>query len=232
MDARSSYEFPGTPARGIALNNLRFAETVPDIETMINKKFYDHNIVLNLLIQYVRAREVNNLSGYSGEILDKFMSYIPLVDSCIFDEDARARFEAVNQIMIDLWPMMQRCFDDLRDKKQQAQQNQQQQSAAAAGSGNGSGSSGGSSDDDSKDAGTEAIKEALESQLPKFETFISIANALKVDANTLLRDVLDVSTSTASSEISEKLAALPTDEQRKIMRILDVMINEENAKQS
>ena len=154
VDARSSYEFPGTPARGIALNNLRFAETVPDIETMINKKFYDHNIVLNLLIQYVRAREVNNLSGYSGEILDKFMSYIPLVDSCIFDEDARARFEAVNQIMIDLWPMMQRCFDDLRDKKQQAQQNQQQQSAAAVGSGNGSGSSGGSSDDESKDAGT------------------------------------------------------------------------------
>lgn len=167
VDARSSYEFPGTPARGIALNNLRFAETVPDIETMINKKFYDHNIVLNLLIQYVRAREVNNLSGYSGEILDKFMSYIPLVDSCIFDEDARARFEAVNQIMIDLWPMMQRCFDDLRDKKQQAQQNQQQQSAAAAASGNGSGSSGGSSDEESKDAGTEAVKEALESQLPK-----------------------------------------------------------------
>ena len=130
---------------------------------------YDGNIGLfgHLLIQYVRAREVNNLSGYSGEILDKFMSYIPLVDSCIFDEDARARFEAVNQIMIDLWPMMQRCFDDLRDKKQQAQQNQQQQSAAAAGSGNGSGSSGGSSDDESKDAGTEAIKEALESQLPK-----------------------------------------------------------------
>ena len=159
VDARSSYEFPGTPARGIALNNLRFAETVPDIETMINKKFYDHNIVLNLLIQYVRAREVNNLSGYSGEILDKFMSYIPLVDSCIFDEDARARFEAVNQIMIDLWPMMQRCFDDLRDKKQQAQQNQQQQSAAAAGSGNGSGSSGGSSDEESKDAGIEAVKE-------------------------------------------------------------------------
>ena len=81
VDARSSYEFPGTPARGIALNNLRFAETVPDIETMINKKFYDHNIVLNLLIQYVRAREVNNLSGYSGEILDKFMSYIPLMRS-------------------------------------------------------------------------------------------------------------------------------------------------------
>ena len=67
-------------------------------------------------------------------------------------------------------------------------------------------------------------------KLPKFETFVAIANALNVDANTLLRDVLDVSTSTASSAISERLAALPTEEQRKIMRILDVLISEANTK--
>lgn len=63
VDARCSYEFPGTPARGIALNNLRIAEKAADITDMINKKLYDHNIVLNLLIQYVNAGEVNNLSG-------------------------------------------------------------------------------------------------------------------------------------------------------------------------
>ena len=168
VDARYSYEFPGTPARGIALNNLRFAETVPDIEEMINKKFYDHNIVLNLLIQYVRAREVNNLSGYTGEFLDKFMSYIPLVDSCVYDEDARARFEVVNQIMIDLWPLMQRCFDDLRDKNQQAQQNQQQQQAAAAsGAGSASGDAGAAASGEAEDAGQQAVQAAIESQLPQ-----------------------------------------------------------------
>ena len=168
VDAQYSYEFPGTPARGIALNNLRYAETVPDIEEMINRKFYDHNIVLNLLIQYVRAREVNNLSGYSGEFLDKFMSYIPIVDSCVYDEDARARFEAVNYIMIDLWPMMQRCFDALRDKKKQAQQNQQQQAGAAAGAGNGPGTGGsGSNSGDDEDAGSAAVQQAVESQLPQ-----------------------------------------------------------------
>ena len=67
-------------------------------------------------------------------------------------------------------------------------------------------------------------------KLPKFETLVAIANALNADANTLLRDVLDVSTSTASSAISERLAALPTEEQRKIMRILDVLISEANTK--
>lgn len=181
VDARYSYEFPGTPAHGIALNNLRFAETVPDIEAMINRKFYDHNIVLNLLIQYVRAREVNNLSGYSGELLDKFMSYIPLVDACIYDEDARTRFESVNMILIDLWPLMQRCFDDLRDKQKQAQQNQQQGSSSSAGGqgtspGNGDPTSGQSSssgngsdtdDEDTKNAGVKAVQEAIEAQLPQ-----------------------------------------------------------------
>lgn len=168
VDARYSYEFPGNPARGIALNNLRYADTVPDIDTMVNKKYYDHNIVLNLLIQYVRAREVNNLSGYSGEFLDKFTAYIPIVDSCIYDEDARARFEAVNYILVDLWPMMQRCFDDLRDKQKQAQQEQQQAGASGGQGTNGSGTTSGKSEDEAiAAAGAEAVKNAIESQLPQ-----------------------------------------------------------------
>lgn len=170
VDARYSYEFPGRPARGIALNNLRFAETVPDIESMINRKIYDHNIVINLLLQYVRAGEVNNLSGYTGEFLDKFASFIPLVDSCVYDEDARSRFETVNMILIDLWPMMCRCFDDLRDKKQQ-KQNQQQQQNAASGSGtpsqsNGQGQSGSLSQEE-MEALAAALAEELEEQIPK-----------------------------------------------------------------
>ena len=69
-DARCSYAYPGSPARGIALNNLRFAELVPDIDTMIDREYYDHSILLNLLIQYVRVHELNNLSDYDGELLD------------------------------------------------------------------------------------------------------------------------------------------------------------------
>lgn len=84
VDARYSYEFPGSPAKGIALNNLRFADTVPEISEMINRKYYDHSIVLNLLIQYIRAHEVNNLSGYTGEFIDKLYQYIPLVDECVY----------------------------------------------------------------------------------------------------------------------------------------------------
>lgn len=48
VDARYSYEFPGSPAKGIALNNLRYADTMPEITEMINRKYYDHSIVVNL----------------------------------------------------------------------------------------------------------------------------------------------------------------------------------------
>ena len=158
VDARYSYEFPGNPARGIALNNVRFAEAVPDIDTMIDKQFYPHNIVLNLLLEYVRAREVNNLTGYTGEYMDRFLAALPLVDACIYDEDSRARFDAVNRIMIDLWPLMQRCFDDLRDK---------QQNDASSYSGSGNSTTPGTGEDSDSDDGMGAVQDALESQLPQ-----------------------------------------------------------------
>ena len=133
VDARYSLEFPGTPARGIALNNLRIAECAPDLQAMIDKKFYDHRIIENLLIQYINAGEVNNLSGYSGELLDMAIKLIPIVDDCVGDEDARGRCDAANRILIELWPIMQRCFDALRDQQKQAQQNSQNQQPSGSG---------------------------------------------------------------------------------------------------
>lgn len=61
---------------------------------------------------------------------------------------------------------------------------------------------------------------------PKLNTFVAIANALQCDANLLLSDVLDVSTGKESGLISKKLLALPVEEQRRILRVLEVMIDE------
>lgn len=170
VDARYSYEFPGSPAKGIALNNLRYADTMPEITEMINRKYYDHSIVVNLLIQYVRAHEVNNLSGYTGEFIDKLYEYIPWIDESVYDDDARSRCEAANRILVDLWPMMQRCFDALRDKQKQAQQQAQQssQQTGKGGSGSGSGQPGsGDDDNDGSQQGQQAVEEDLSSQFPK-----------------------------------------------------------------
>lgn len=61
---------------------------------------------------------------------------------------------------------------------------------------------------------------------PKLNTFIAIANALQCDANTLLSDVLDITTGRESGLISKKLLNLPAEEQRRLLRVLDVMIDE------
>ena len=63
--------------------------------------------------------------------------------------------------------------------------------------------------------------------VPKFETFVAIANALEVDANSLLVDVLTVSSVIISSEITEKLAKLSPYEQRRVKRLFDVIIEDE-----
>ena len=65
---------------------------------------------------------------------------------------------------------------------------------------------------------------------PTLNTFVSIANALQCDANLLLSDVLDVTTGQESGLISKKLLALPTEEQRRILRVLEVMIDEASIK--
>jgi len=171
VDARCSYEYPGTPARGITLNNQRYSELVPDIETMINRKYYDHNIIVNLLIQYVRAGELNNLSDYEGEYIDRLKTYIPIVDGCVYADDARDRCEAVNLILIDLWPIMQRCFDALRDKYNQAQQNATQSSQNKAADSGGGGATGDPTSDQDEAAAQQqaqqAVSDELSGQLPQ-----------------------------------------------------------------
>lgn len=67
-------------------------------------------------------------------------------------------------------------------------------------------------------------------KMPRLNTFVTIANALQCDANLLLSDVLDVTTGQESGLISKKLLALPTEEQRRILRILEVMIEESSKK--
>ncbi len=61
---------------------------------------------------------------------------------------------------------------------------------------------------------------------PKLNTFVAIANALQCDANQLLADVLDVTTSQESGQISRKLQSLPAEDQRRILRMVEMMIEE------
>ena len=61
---------------------------------------------------------------------------------------------------------------------------------------------------------------------PKLDTFVEIINALQCDANTLLADVVDSTTVQESGQVSKALAELPTKDQRRILKVLKVLIDE------
>lgn len=63
-------------------------------------------------------------------------------------------------------------------------------------------------------------------KIPRLETFLEIANALGVDANSLLVDVLDTAPSIMAASITESMSALPLDEQNRILRLVDLMVKD------
>ncbi|WP_270816210.1 helix-turn-helix domain-containing protein [Hungatella effluvii] len=64
---------------------------------------------------------------------------------------------------------------------------------------------------------------------PKLETFVDIANALGVTSDFLLMDVLDDSQqiTAISIEISENLKDLPLKEQKRILKIIQILSDNE-----
>lgn len=61
-------------------------------------------------------------------------------------------------------------------------------------------------------------------KVPRLDTFVAIANALEVSADSLLVDVVDHAVSATASDLSGRLTALPHKEQLKILRILEVLL--------
>ena len=61
---------------------------------------------------------------------------------------------------------------------------------------------------------------------PKLDKLVAIANVLKVGTDELLQDNLDAATLLHATEISERLKALSPEGQRKVMNVLDTLINE------
>lgn len=57
----------------------------------------------------------------------------------------------------------------------------------------------------------------------KMDTFVAIANALEVSADSLLVDVVAHSVIGVTNELSEMIAKLPLEEQRKILRAVRVL---------
>ena len=112
IETRISEAFPGTFAKGIQLNNLRFAETMPTVADQIDKAHSGYSIIANLMIQYCKTGDVNNLTREDSEYLDVLYDCLPVIDAALYDDDGRVRFDAANRLLIHLWPYLK----ELRDK--------------------------------------------------------------------------------------------------------------------
>lgn len=64
---------------------------------------------------------------------------------------------------------------------------------------------------------------------PRCEKLIILLNGLEVSADAFFCDVLEHSTSYKSSELSEKLASLSPQAQKRILQMVELMIQQETA---
>lgn len=63
---------------------------------------------------------------------------------------------------------------------------------------------------------------------PRLETFIELANALNATSDSLLIDVLDTSLQITAAEISEQIKNLSPQNQRKILQIIRILMEDSN----
>ena len=133
IEARMMDAFPGSFKTGILLNNLRFSEDIPSVTDEIAEGHHEVFIIINLLIQYAKSGDLNNADGYKGKYLDTLYECIPFLDDAAYDEDAKARYQAANQMLVLLWPYMpsliEQVREDLKNKTHHAAQAAEEQLA-------------------------------------------------------------------------------------------------------
>ena len=63
-------------------------------------------------------------------------------------------------------------------------------------------------------------------KVAKLDTFVAIANALDVSADTLLIDVVTHSTNGATNELADIITKLPVKDKRRILKAIKVLVEE------
>lgn len=61
---------------------------------------------------------------------------------------------------------------------------------------------------------------------PNLDSFVAIANALEISADTLLIDVVENATESISSELSNMISHLPQREKIKILKVVEILTEE------
>ena len=125
IEGRMCDAYPGAVKSGILLNNLRFADELDTITEEINNQHHEVFILINLLIQYAKTGDLNNLDDYKGPYLNTIYECIPYVDDAAYDDDIKVRFDAANKMLLLLWPYMKSYIDKVREDMKNGTRNAQ-----------------------------------------------------------------------------------------------------------
>lgn len=173
IEGRMCDAFPSSIKTGILLNNLSFAEEMDSVTEEIDKQHHKVFIAANLLVQYAKTGDINNLGGYKGPYLNTVYECIPYIDDASYDDDAKVRFDAANKMLLLLWPYMEsfikKVREDIKNNTNKADEDLGSQLAGGAPMPNGTGKpvSGGaaktaSHDPSSDEDDREQLRQALD----------------------------------------------------------------------
>lgn len=125
IETRMCDTFPGSFKTGILLNSIRMMEQMPSIQAQIDRKDYDYAIITNLILQYARSGDINNLGEYKGEYIEVLEQCIPYIDDSIYDDDMRTRYLATNHILLKLWNYIKTMIEEAKEDIEQGKASEQ-----------------------------------------------------------------------------------------------------------
>ncbi len=120
IEARMCDAFPGSFRSGILLNSVRMMELMKPLAEQVSNGYMGFSILCNLILQYCRSGDINNLTDYKGEYLDKLVECIPVIDNAIYDDDSRVRYDASNVLVLKLWKYVKELIEKHREQKKNA----------------------------------------------------------------------------------------------------------------
>lgn len=117
IEMRMCDEYPGSIRRGILMNANRHIEKLPTVTQEIQQQDHGLAIILNLILGYARAGEINNWEGYSGEYLDCLYDCAEIIDDAVVNVDKVERFRAANQVLLKIWDYMKDLIELLHEQE-------------------------------------------------------------------------------------------------------------------
>lgn len=117
IEMRMCDEYPGSIRRGILMNANRHIEKLPTVTQEIQQQDHGLAIILNLILGYARAGEINNWEGYTGEYLDCLYDCMEIIDDAVVNVDKVERFRAANQVILKIWDYMKDLIELLHEQE-------------------------------------------------------------------------------------------------------------------